>query len=64
MMLIKKVVFANFTEVPDPTSGDGRLAVWWQAIQEHPACQATVEEYGTAVDGFVNAMAARATGQK
>jgi glutathione S-transferase len=64
MVLIKKVVFANFDEVPDSTSGDGRLAVWWQAIQEHPACQKTVEEYGAAVDGFVTAMAARLTGQK
>ena len=39
MMLIKKVVFANFATVPDPTEGDGRLGDWWKAIQGHAACR-------------------------
>jgi glutathione S-transferase len=63
MMLIKKVVFANFPTVSDPTEGSGRLGAWWQAIQGHAACRDTVAEYGTAVDGFMKAMGARISGQ-
>ena len=63
MMLIKKVVFANFDDPVDPTLGDGRLATWWEAIQGHPACRTSVDEYEEAVDGFMKAMAARITGQ-
>ena len=64
MMLIKKIVFANFDVLPDPTDGDGRLAVWWRAIQGSDACRSTVDEYGDAVDGFMQAMGARITGQE
>ena len=64
LMLIKKVVFANFPEIADPTESAGRLATWWQAIQGHPACKTTVDEYEAAVDGFMKAMAARITGQQ
>ena len=62
VMLIKKIVFANFDSVPDPTASDGRLGTWWQAIQGNEACRTTVEEYSDAVDGFMKAMAARASG--
>jgi glutathione S-transferase len=62
VMLIKKIVFANFDSVSDPTASDGRLGAWWQAIQGNEACRTTVEEYGDAVDGFMKAMAARASG--
>ncbi|MDJ0927674.1 MAG: glutathione S-transferase family protein [Gammaproteobacteria bacterium] len=63
MMLLKKVVFANFDEVSDPTANGGRLATWWQAIQGHEICSMTVDEYGAAVDGFMKYMAPRVTGQ-
>jgi glutathione S-transferase len=63
MMLIKKIVFANFDVLADPTEGDGRLATWWQAIEGHPACKQSVDEYAAAVDGFMKAMAAQITGQ-
>lgn len=53
MMLTKKIVFANFDGIADPTEGDGRLAIWWQAIQEHDVCASTVAEYSTAVEGFL-----------
>ena len=59
LMLLKKVVFANFDEVPDPTAIDGRLASWWQAIQGHEICRTTVDEYGAAVDSFMKYMAPR-----
>ncbi len=63
LMLLKKMVFANFPEIADPTEGDGRLATWWQAIQGNAACKTTVDEYEAAVDSFMKAMAARITGQ-
>jgi len=63
VMLIKKVVFANFDVLADPTEGDGRLATWWQAIEADEACSHWVNEYATAVDSFMQAMAKRITGQ-
>jgi glutathione S-transferase len=63
MMLIKKTVYANFPTVKDPTEGTGRLADWWKAIQGNDACRRTVDEYGTAVDGFMKAMGARISGK-
>lgn len=63
VMLLKKTVFPAFVEVDDPTEGAGRLADWWQAIREDEVCASTVDEYATAVDGFMKAMSARASGQ-
>lgn len=63
VMLIKKIVFANFDVLDDPTEGTGRLASWWQAIQGDEACRSSVQDYGEAVDGFMKAMAKRLTGQ-
>ena len=59
MMLMKKVIFPNFAPIVDPTEGTGRLARWWQAIEEHPICGETVGEYAHAVDGFMKAMGQR-----
>jgi glutathione S-transferase len=53
MMLTKMLVFANFDGIEDPTEGDGRLAVWWNAIQSDKVCADTVEEYRVAFEGFV-----------
>ena len=53
MMLLKKLVFANFEEIADPTVGKGRLAVWWNAIEGNEDCYGIVQEYATAVDGFL-----------
>lgn len=61
-VLLKRMVFANFPSVADPTQGNGRLATWWQAIQGHATCKAMLDEYGTALDGFMKAMAARGGG--
>lgn len=62
MMLLKKTVFAAFAEIDDPTES-GRLAGWWQAVQGNEICKSTVDEYATAVDGFMKAMGARISGQ-
>jgi glutathione S-transferase len=64
IMLLKKTVFAVFEEVDDPTEGEGRLAVWWQAVQGDKACRRWLDEYATAVDGFMQGMGARISGQK
>ena len=60
MMLMKKLVFANFSDIADPTEGDGRLGEWWSAIQSHDVCASTVAEYGQAVDGFLGFLLKRA----
>lgn len=59
MVLLKKMVFTNFPAVADPTQGSSRLAKWWQAMQSHATCKAALDEYATALDGFMKAMAAR-----
>jgi len=64
MTLLKKTVFRYFDDVADPTESAGRLADWWQAVQANEICKATVDEYGTAVDGFMKGMGARIIGQK
>ena len=63
MMLLKKTVFAAFDTISDPTDSDGRLAEWWHAIDGNEICKAAVDEYATAVDGFMKAMGARITGR-
>ena len=50
--LLKNVVFAAF-DIADPTDGDGRLANWWQALEAHDICKASLDEYGAAVDAFM-----------
>jgi hypothetical protein len=62
--LLKKTVFPAFSEISDPTEGEGRLATWWQAVIGHRACKKWLDEYETAVDGFMKGMGARITGQK
>lgn len=63
-MLLKKTVFASFDEITDPTESGGRLTAWWAAVQGDDVCRSTIDEYGTAVDGFMKAMGARITGQQ
>lgn len=60
LMLTRKLVFANFDGIEDPTLGTGRLATWWQAIEGNEVCAATVEEYAAAVDGFLKFLLSRA----
>lgn len=51
--MLKRTVFANFEEVGDPTVGDGRLADWWQALQDHPVCRRNIEAYDEALESFL-----------
>lgn len=63
LMLLKKSVFPAFDSVPDPTEDDGRLAEWWHAVQGNEICRTTVDEYATAVDGFMKAIMGRTAGK-
>jgi hypothetical protein len=60
--LMKKLVFANFSEIEDPTVGNGRLATWWQAIEGNEVCASTVDEYAIAVDGFLKFLIKKVAG--
>lgn len=51
--LLKIVVFPAFDNIADPTDADGRLATWWQALEAHAMCKASLDEYGAAVDAFM-----------
>ena len=63
LMLLKKTVFPAFDEVVDPTGDEHGLSTWWRALQANAICKATLDEYATAVDGFMQGMGARITGQ-
>jgi len=51
--MLKRTVFANFDEVRDPTAGSGRLADWWQALQDHPGCRSNIEAYDASLESFL-----------
>ena len=57
IQLLKNVIFPAFESIPDPTR-NGRLATWWQALQDHQLCKACLDEYDAAVDAFFAANAA------
>jgi glutathione S-transferase len=53
IVLLKRTVFPHFDEIPDPTAAGGRLTTWWQAIQEHPQCRKSAEEYDVTLAEFL-----------
>ena len=57
--LLKRTVFANFEEVADPTVGDRRLATWWQALEAHPVCKKSIDEYDEELETFLKWLYAR-----
>ncbi len=59
IVLLKQSVFPHFDEIPDPTAGEGRLADWWQAIQGNALCKESVEEYGAALQKFLEYLRGR-----
>jgi len=64
--LLQQTVFPHFHEIRDPTESNPRIKRWWQAMHEHPAAKAGVEEYDTALREFMvymtKLMAERAKG--
>ena len=56
--MLKKILAAGQFGIADPTAS-GRLATWWQAMEQHPVCAGVLNDYGTAFDGFLKMMAAR-----
>lgn len=53
IVMLKRSVFANFPEVVDPTEAGGRITEWWQAVQEHPICKKSADEYDAALEAFL-----------
>ena len=51
--MLKQTVFPFFAEIEDPTSGNGRLATWWQALEAHPVCGPSIEAYDAALEKFL-----------
>ena len=51
--LLQIVVFPTFDQIADPTANEGRLATWWQALHAHEICKASLDEYGAAVEQFM-----------
>lgn len=51
--MLQQTIFPFFEEIPDPTAGNGRLAEWWQALQEHPGCAQAIQEYADALETFL-----------
>jgi hypothetical protein len=56
---MKKIMGAGNFGITDPTES-GRLSVWWKACESHPDCGPILQAYGTAFEGFLKMMAARA----
>ncbi|MFW2403417.1 MAG: glutathione S-transferase family protein [Gammaproteobacteria bacterium] len=52
IQLLKNMIFPAFASIPDPTE-DGRLATWWQALQDDEFCKACLDEYDAAVVAFL-----------
>ena len=57
--MLRRVVFPFFTEIPDPTVGDGRLVDWWNALEGHPACKLSIDTYDESLDDFLKWLADR-----
>jgi glutathione S-transferase len=53
VVMLKQNIFEKFPEVIDPTAGDGRLAEWWQAVQEHPGCRKSLDHYDVELKNFL-----------
>jgi glutathione S-transferase len=56
IVMLKQNIFATFEEVKDPTEGSGRIADWWQAINDHAACRKNVDEYTVELEKFLKWM--------
>ena len=63
IVMLKQNIFARFPEVIDPTEGDGRLAKWWQAVQEHPGCRKNVDHYAVELEQFLKWLRERMAGR-
>jgi len=53
IVMLKQTVFPHFAEVIDPTEGNGRLATWWQAVNDHEVCKKNIDAYDTALEEFL-----------
>jgi glutathione S-transferase len=57
-MMIRKILAIGDFGIADPAA-TGRLTTWWKAMEEHAVCNAVLQDYGNAFEGFVRMMATR-----
>jgi glutathione S-transferase len=50
MKMTQILVFANFSEIADPTESNPRLKVWWDAVQADETFAPVIDEYGIAFE--------------
>jgi len=55
--MLQQTVFPYFEEIPDPTVSSPRIKDWWQALQTHPECKASVDEYEQELEAFLKRLA-------
>lgn len=53
IIMLQQNIFARFPEVIDPTTGSGRLAEWWQALQAHAGCRTNLDHYSVELKKFL-----------
>jgi len=53
IVMLKQNIFAKFEEVIDPTEGDGRIAKWWQAMNDHESCRRNLDYYAVELEKFL-----------
>jgi len=53
VVMLKQNIFEKFPEVIDPTTVDGRMSEWWQAIQAHPGCRKNLDHYEVELKKFL-----------
>lgn len=62
ILMLRSITFSVFDEIKDPTEGDGKLAQWWQQIQQDSICAEFIPEYQEAFDAFVQMLMKRMQG--
>jgi glutathione S-transferase len=53
IIMLQQNIFTSFPEVVDPTTGDGRLGEWWEAVQAHAQCRKTLDHYAVELEQFL-----------
>lgn len=55
--MLQQTVFPYFEEIPDPTVSNPRIKRWWEALQGHAECKASVDEYAAELEKFLQHLA-------
>jgi glutathione S-transferase len=58
IMILRKTVLPAY-DINDPTAGAGSLGRWWSACEAGPVTAPFMQEYSSAVDGFLKMLAGK-----